>query len=239
MLQLGEMLTQGKSKRIYATDDPELAVIYFKDDAMAFHGMKRGRILGKGEVNNAICHTLFTLLEQNGVATHYVQQLDDRQCVIRRCDMLPVEIKVRNRVAGTLGQRLGLREGSELTAPVIEFMLKDEELENPMLNVSHITAMQMATQEEMDFITGVAEKVNDILRAYMSRIGVELIDFQLEFGRCQGKLLVADEISPDTARFWDAQTREPMDIDRFRRDLGDVEQGYHELLQRMVDADQA
>lgn len=239
MLQPKEILVEGKSKRIYATDDPELAVVYFKDEAMAFHGLKRGRILGKGEVNNAICRTIFTLLEKQGVATDYVQQLDSRQSIIKRVEMLPVEIKVRNRVAGTLTKRLGIREGTPLPRPVIEFMYKNEELENPMLNVSHIIAMQMATQLEMDYITDVALKVNDILQAYMRKIGVELIDFQLEFGRYHGQMIVADEISPDTARFWDMETREPMDIDRFRRDLGDVEQGYQELLQRMMGADQA
>lgn len=236
MLQTTELIREGKSKRVYATDDPALAVVYFKDEAMAFHGLKRGRILGKGEVNNAICRTIFTLLEEHGVATHYIRQLDSRQSLIRRVEMLPVEIKVRNRVAGSLGRRIGLPEGTLLHCPVVEFMLKNEALENPMLNISHIQTLQLATREEMDAITDMALKINGILQEYMREINVELIDFQLEFGRCNGQMILADEISPDTARFWDACTHEPMDIDRFRRDLGNAEQGYQELLRRMMGA---
>ena len=220
MVQIGNLFREGKSKRIYNTDDPELAVVYFKDEAMAFHGLKRGRILGKGEVNNAICQTLFEMLEKNGVPTDYVSRLDPRQSVIRKVEMLPIEVKVRNRVAGSLADRLGLSLGELLEPPVIEFLYKNEALDEPLVNISHIQAMKLATREEMDYITATALKVNRLLTDYMHEIGVELIDFQLEFGRWHGQMLLADDISPDSARFWDARTHEPMDIDRFRRDLG-------------------
>ena len=234
MVQIGNLFREGKSKRIYNTDDPELAVVYFKDEAMAFHGLKRGRILGKGEVNNAICQTLFEMLEKNGVPTDYVSRLDPRQSVIRKVEMLPIEVKVRNRVAGSLAERLGLSMGEPLEPPVIEFLYKNEALDDPLVNISHIQAMKLATREEMDYITATALKINRLLTDYMHEIGVELIDFQLEFGRWHGQMLLADDISPDSARFWDARTHEPMDIDRFRRDLGGAEQGYRELLQRMM-----
>ncbi len=237
MLQVCELIREGKSKRIYATNDPSLAVVYYKDEAMAFHGLKRGRIWGKGEVNNAVCRTIFTLLEKNGVATHFVRQLDSRQSLIRRVEMVPMEVKVRNRVAGSLTRRIGLPEGTLLHMPVVEFLLKNEALDNPLLNISHIQALQLANRAEIDEMTATALKVNHILQEYMREIGVELIDFQLEFGRMDGKLLVADDISPDTARFWDARTHEPMDIDRFRRDLGGTEQAYQELLARMMGAE--
>ena len=234
MLHTCELIREGKSKRIYATDDPDLAVVYFKDEAMAFHGLKRGRIVGKGEVNNAICRTLFGLLEKEGIETDYVAMLDPRQSVIRRVEMLPIEVKVRNRAAGSLMERIGLQLGAKLEPPVVEFLYKDEELDMPMINISHIRAMALATEEEMRFITETALKVNRILTEYMRTISVELIDLQLEFGRYHGRIVLADDISPDSARFWDARTMEPMDIDRFRRDLGGAEQGYRELLRRMM-----
>lgn len=236
MIEVRELIREGKSKRLYATADPAQAVLYFKDEAMAFHGLKRGRILGKGEVNNAICRTLFTLLEQHGIRTHFLRTLDSRQSLVKRVEMLPVEIKVRNRVAGSLAERLGLPLGTKLHTPVVEFLLKNEALGEPMVNISHIRAMQLASAEEMQFIVDTALEVNGILMGYMREIGVELIDFQLEFGRADGEMLLADDISPDSARFWDARTHEPMDIDRFRRDLGNAEQAYQELLARMMGA---
>ena len=234
MVQIRSLLREGKSKRIYETDDPDLAVVYFKDEAIAYRGLKRGRIMGKGEVNNTICQTLFRLLEQNGVPTDFVEPLDPRQSVIKRVEMLPIEVKVRNRVAGSLPERIGLTLGAPLVPPVVEFLLKNEALDNPLINTSHIAAFGLATAEEMDYITATALKVNDILTEYMREISVELIDFQLEFGRFHGQILLADDISPGSARFWDARTHEPMDFDRFRRDLGGAEQGYRELLQRMM-----
>ena len=234
MMQTCGLIREGKSKRIYATDDPEKAVVYFKDEAMAFHGLKRGRILGKGEVNNEVCKTFFGILSQHCIANHYLEQLDNRQSLIKRCDMIPIEVKVRNRVAGSLEQRTGLPAGVIMNPPVVEFNYKNEELDNPLINIWHILAMKLATREEMDYITDVSLQINTIISAYMREISIELIDFKLEFGRFHGDVLVADEISPDVARFWDARTHEPLDIDRFRRDLGGAEQAYQELLHRMM-----
>lgn len=238
MISMGGLLTEGKGKRVYATDSPDEAIVYFKDEAMAFHGLKRGRILGKGEVNNAVCRHVFELLSRHGVSNHYIRQLDSRHSLVRRVEIIPVCVKVRNRVAGSLARRIGKPEGTLLDSVVVELCLKDDELENPMVNVTHILALGLATQEEMDHITSTALRVNRILSDYMKEIGVEVIDFKLEFGRSRGQILVADEISPDTSRFWDARTHEPLDIDRFRRDLGNVEQAYQELLHRMMGLDE-
>lgn len=238
MTETGKLLTEGKGKRVYATDDPECAIVYYKDEAMAFHGLKRGRILGKGEVNNAVCRHIFELLERNGVATHFIRQLDGRQSLVKRVEIIPLCVKVRNRVAGSLAQRIDLPMGQKLHPTVIEFYLKNEDLEDPLVNFTHIRALGLATAEELDFISDTASRVNAILTDFMAEIGIELIDFTLEFGRYHGQILVADEISPDTARFWDARTHEPLDIDRFRRDLGNVEQAYQEVLHRMMGMDE-
>ena len=238
MLQTGELIRDGRSKRIYATDDPKKAVIYFKDEAIAYHGLKRGRIFGKGEVNNAICEHIFGMLTANGSPNHYIRRLDARQSVVRRMEMIPIGVKVRNLVAGTMSERLGLPIGTRLEPKVIEFTLRRPDLDNPLVNFTHIQALGLATREELDWISATALHVNELLTAHMRDIGVELIDCKLEFGRCHGEILVGDEISPDTARFWDARTHEPLDFDRFRRNLGNVEQAYHELLHRMMGMDQ-
>lgn len=234
MVEIGKLLTEGKGKRVYETSDPDIAVVYFKDEAMAFHGLKRGRILGKGEINNAICGHLYTLLQQHGIDTHFIEKLDARQSLVRRCEIIPIAVKVRNRVAGSLAKRIGFATGTKLDTPVVEFELKDEYLENPLINGTHAVAMHLATNQELRHIVDVALDINRILTEHMSDVGVELVDFKVEFGRCGGKIILADEISPDTARFWDAHTHEPMDIDRFRRDLGNVEQAYQDLLHRMM-----
>ena len=235
MPEIRELLLEGKGKRVYATDDPELAVVYYKDEAMAYHGLKRGRILGKGEINNAICKHLFTLLADQGVENHFVRQLDARQSLVLRCEMMPFAVKIRNRVAGGMHIRTGLPVGMKLEQPVIEFVLKDSEMDvDALVNHTHLLAMKAATLEEIETIRAQSKRINDILSAYMSEINIELIDFKLEFGRFRGKILLADEISPDTARFWDSKTHEPLDIDRFRRDLGDVKEAYQEVLHRMM-----
>lgn len=234
MVEIGKLLTEGKGKRVYETNDPDVAVVYFKDEALAFHGLKRGRILGKGEVNNAICGHLYGLLHEHGIETHYLRPLDARQCLVRRCEIIPIAIKVRNRVAGSLAKRIGLATGTKLDAPVVEFELRDDYLDNPIINGTHAVALHIATQQELRYIVDQALAVNQILTDYMAEVGVELVDFKVEFGRYDGKIILADEISPDTARFWDARTHEPMDIDRFRRDLGNVEQAYQDLLHRMM-----
>ena len=233
-MELGKLLTEGKGKRVYATDDPDQAIVYFKDEAMAFHGLKRGRILGKGEVNNAISEQFFKMLEENGIPTHYLRRLDARQSLVKRCQILPVSVKVRNRVAGSLAKRIGLPTGTKLDTTVIELELKGSEMHYPLINITHVEALHLATREEMNYVIETARKINQILSDFTSEIGVELVDFKLEFGRYHGQLLVADEISPDSARFWDARTHEPMDLDRFRRDLGGVEQAYQDLLHRMM-----
>lgn len=238
MVEMGRLLTEGKGKRVYATSEPDQAIVYFKDEAMAFHGLKRGRILGKGEVNNAVSRQFFQLLTKNGIENHYLEQLDSRQSLVRRVEIIPVAVKVRNRAAGSLAKRCGFPVGEKMNPTVVEFCLKDDYLDNPLVNATHIQALGLATAEELREINQTALKVNDILTEYMKEINIEVIDFKLEFGRYNGRILVADEISPDTARFWDARTHEPLDIDRFRRDLGNVEQAYQELLHRMMGADE-
>lgn len=235
MPEIRELLREGKGKRVYATDNPELAIVYYKDEAMAYHGLKRGRILGKGEINNAICQHLFTLLSEQGVENHFVRQLDPRQSLVLRCDMMAFAVKVRNRVAGGMHTRTGLPIGMKLDRPVLEFVLKDSEMDvDPLVNHTHLLAMKAATMEEIEEIRFLSRKINDILSAYMSEIDIELIDFRIEFGRYKGKILLADELSPDKARFWDSKTHEPLDIDRFRRDLGGVTEAYQEVLHRMM-----
>ena len=235
MPEMRELIRDGRGKRIYATEDPDYAIIYFKDEAMAFHGLKRGRILGKGEVINAICDHLFTMLNEQGVNTHFVRQLDSRHSLVYRCEMLPFSVKVRNRVAGQLAGRIGLPVGTKLDPTVVEFSRMDAELdEDRLLNHSHLYAMHAATPAEMEEINRVSMQVNDILTNYLKEISIELIDFQMQFGRHHGQILLADEISPDKARFWDSKTHEPLDIDRFRRDLGGVAEAYQEVLHRMM-----
>ena len=235
MPEIRSILREGKGKKVYATDDPDKAVVFFKDEAMAFHGLKRGRILGKGEVNNAVCEHLYTLLQQHGIETHFLEKIDARHSLVKRCEMLPFAVKIRNRVAGSLHTRTGLPVGMKLDAPVVEFTLKDTEMdEDPLVNHTHIYAMKAATPEEMDEITRVSLKVDEILTAYLKEINIELIDFKMEFGRYKGRILLADEITPDTARFWDSSTHEPLDIDRFRRDMENVAEAYQEVLHRMM-----
>ncbi len=235
MPEVKELIREGKGKRVYATEDPDLAIVYYKDEAMAFHGLKRGRILGKGEINNAICQHLFTLLKNQGVENHFVRKLDPRQSLVLRCEMMPFAIKVRNRVAGGMHVRTGLPVGMKLDPPVLEFVLKESEMDtDALVNHTHLLAMKAATMEEITEIRRLSRRINEVLSAYMSEIRIELIDFRLEFGRYKGKILLADEISPDTARFWDSSTHEPLDIDRFRRDLGDVKEAYQEVLHRMM-----
>ena len=235
MPEIKELLRDGNGKRVYATDDPDLAVVYYKDEAMAFHGLKRGRIVGKGEVNNAVCEHLFTLLKGNGVENHFVKKLDARQSLVKRCEMMPFAIKVRNRVAGSLHTRIGLPVGMKLNPPVIEFVLRDTELDNdPLVNHTHLLALKAATMDEINTVRQLSKKINEVLATYMSEINIELIDFKIQFGRFHGKILLADEITPDTARFWDSKTHEPLDIDRFKRDLDNVAEGYQEVLHRMM-----
>ena len=234
MPEIGAVLRDGKGKKIYATDNPDEAVVYFKDEAMAFHGLKRGRILGKGEVNNQVCEHLFSLLAEHGIESHFIRRIDARHSLVRRCEMLPFSVRIRNRVAGHLSARTGLPIGQKLDSPVVEYIMRDVEMEDPMINHTHIYAMKAATPAEMDEIDRVSLRVNDVLTAYLRDIGIELIDFKLEFGRYHGRIILADEITPDTARFWDSSTHEPLDKDRFRRDMDHVAEAYQEVLHRMM-----
>ena len=237
MPEIGMVLREGKGKKVYATDDPDKAIVYFKDEAMAFHGLKRGRILGKGEVNNAVCEHLFSLLEDNGIESHFIEKLDARHSLVKRCEMLPFFVKIRNRVAGQLAGRTGLPVGQKLDPVVVEYVLRDIDPDlDPMINHTHIYAMKAATPEEMEQIDRTCLKVNEILMNYLREINIELIDFKLEFGRYHGRIIVADEITPDTARFWDSSTHEPLDKDCFRRDMDNVSEAYQEVQHRLMDA---
>ena len=234
MVKQLDMMYEGKAKQVFATDDPTLAIIHYKDDATAFNGLKKGTIVGKGVVNNLVSNHLFKMLEQSGVPTHLVEQLNDRDSVVRRVQIVPLEVIVRNIAAGSLSKRLGLPEGTKLASTVLEFCYKNDDLGDPMVNEYHIAAMQLATREEVETISAMALKVNELLTAYLKELNIELIDFKLEFGRFDGKIVLADEISPDTCRFWDSKTGEKLDKDRFRRDLGDVEGAYQEILRRLM-----
>ena len=237
MPEIGTVLREGKGKKIYATDDPDQAIVFFKDEAMSFHGLKRGRILGKGEVNNQICEHLFSLLAENGIESHFIRRIDARHSLIKSCEMLPFSVRIRNRVAGQLSIRTGLPVGMKLEQPVVEYVMRDTEMDvDPVINHTHIYAMKAATPEEMDEIDRLSLKINDLLKAYLKDINIELIDFKLQFGRFHGRIIVADEITPDTARFWDSNTHEPLDKDRFRRDMDNVAEAYQEVLHRMLGA---
>ena len=233
-MQQLEMLYEGKAKQVFRTDDPQVILIHYKDAATAFNNIKKATIEGKGALNNRISTLIFEYLRDKGIPTHYLRRLDARQSLVKRCQILPVSVKVRNRVAGSLAKRIGLPTGTKLDTTVIELELKGSEMDYPLINITHVEALHLATREEMNYVIETARKINQILSDFMSEIGVELVDFKLEFGRYHGQLLVADEISPDSARFWDARTHEPMDLDRFRRDLGGVEQAYQDLLHRMM-----
>ena len=228
-------LYEGKAKKVFETDQPDLLIVSYKDDATAFNGLKKGTILGKGAINNRVTNHLMKLLEKQGVPTHFVEELNDRETVVRRVQIVPLEVIVRNIAAGSLSKRLGLPEGTKLKKTVLEFCYKNDELGDPMVNESHIYAMDLATKEELDTITRLSLKINEILGEYLMENHIELIDFKLEFGRlADGTIVLADEISPDTCRFWDSVTQEKLDKDRFRRDLGGVEDAYQEVLRRLL-----
>jgi phosphoribosylaminoimidazole-succinocarboxamide synthase len=234
MVTQTEMIYEGKAKRVYATNDPKLVIVDYKDDATAFDGKKRGTISGKGVVNNRMSNYMFGLLEKQGIPTHFVVELDTRRSLVRRVEIVKVEVIVRNIVAGSLSKRLGLPEGVVLKSPILEFCYKNDELGDPMINEYHIFALELATKEEMQRITELAFKVNDFMVPFFEKMNIDLVDFKLEFGRFDGQIILADEISPDTCRFWDKTTKERLDKDRFRRDLGNVEGAYAEMLHRVL-----
>ncbi|UNT96487.1 phosphoribosylaminoimidazolesuccinocarboxamide synthase [Allobaculum mucilyticum] len=229
-----EQLYEGKAKKVFATDNPELVIVDYKDDATAFNGLKKGTIKGKGAINNRMTNYLMKVLEGKGVPTHLVEEIDDRKTVVKKVDIIPLEVIIRNKAAGSFSKRLGIPEGSELKCSTLEFSYKDDDLGDPLINSYMARAIGAATQEEIDTITRYAFTVNEVLKEFFDEIGIELIDFKLEFGKTSdGTIVLADEISPDTCRYWDKKTGAHLDKDTFRRDLGNPEGAYQEVFRRM------
>ncbi len=229
-----EQLYEGKAKKVFATENPDLVIVSYKDDATAFDGLKKGTITGKGAVNNRMSNYLMGLLEKDGVPTHFVEELNDRDTVVKKVSIVPLEVIIRNVAAGSFSKRYGVEEGVTFDSPTIEFSYKNDDLHDPLLNSYHALALKLATKEEIETIKEMAFHVNRFLKEFFLNIGVKLIDFKLEFGRLKdGTIVLADEISPDTCRFWDAKTNEKLDKDRFRRDLGGVEGAYQEMMHRV------
>ena len=228
-----EMFYEGKAKKLYSTTDPDLVIAYFKDDATAFNAKKKGTIEEKGVMNNRMSELFFNLLEENGVKTHFVRRLNDREMLCKRLQIIPVETVVRNIVAGSMAKRVGREEGEALPNPIVEYYYKSDPLDDPLIIAAHAIAFGWATAAELNRIDELALKVNSVLRKFLDDRGVLLVDFKLEFGRHHGEVILGDEICPDTCRFWDKATRQKLDKDRFRRDLGGVEEAYHEMLRRV------
>ena len=234
-MQTLNQLYEGKAKKVFATDDPNLVIVSYKDDATAFNGLKKGTIVGKGVVNNKVTNHLMQLLEQEGVPTHFVEELSDRDTVVKHVSIVPLEVIIRNISAGSFAKRFGVEEGIVFDEPTIEFSYKNDDLGDPLMNAYHARALKLATAEEIETIKAMAFKVNDVLKAFFKNVNVDLVDFKLEFGRLSdGTIVLADEISPDTCRFWDSTTHEKLDKDRFRRDLGNVEDAYSEMMRRIL-----
>ena len=228
------LLYEGKAKKVYATNDPDLVIVSYKDDATALDGLKKGTIAGKGVVNNKMSNYLCRLLEKQGVPTHFEEELNDRETVVKKVSIVPLEVIIRNISAGSFAKRYGVEEGIVFTEPTVEFSYKNDDLHDPLINSYHALALGLATKNEIEEIKTMAFKINDILKAYFLSLNVKLVDFKLEFGRLKnGTIVLADEISPDTCRFWDADTNEKLDKDRFRRDMGGVEDAYNELMKRV------
>ena len=228
-------LYEGKAKKVYATEDPDLVIVSYKDDATAFNGLKKGTITGKGAINNRMTNNLMRRLEANGVPTHFVEELSDRETVVKKVSIVPLEVIVRNLSAGSFAKRYGVEEGIVFDEPTIEFSYKNDDLGDPLLNSYHALALKLATREEIALITKYAFMVNDLLKGFMKEIGIDLVDFKLEFGKtADGQIVLADEISPDTCRLWDEKTHEKLDKDRFRRDLGGAEEAYEEVMRRLM-----
>ena len=227
-------LYEGKAKKVFATSDPDLVIVSYKDDATALDGLKKGTITGKGVINNRMSNYLCRLLEKHGVPTHYVEELNDRETVVKKVSIVPLEVIIRNISAGSFAKRYGVKEGIVFAEPTIEFSYKNDDLHDPLINSYHALALGLATKKEIEEIKAMAFKINDILKEYFLSLNVKLVDFKLEFGRLKdGTIVLADEISPDTCRFWDADTNEKLDKDRFRRDMGGVEDAYNEMMKRV------
>ena len=227
-------LYEGKAKKVFATDDPNLVIVSYKDDATALDGLKKGTIVGKGAINNRMSNYIMKLLEKSGIPTHLVEELSDRDTLVKKVSIVPLEVIIRNISAGSFAKRYGVEEGIVFDEPTIEFSYKNDDLHDPLINSYHAVALKLATKEEIEKIKTMAFKVNEIMREYFKGLGVKLVDFKLEFGKtADGEIVLADEISPDTCRFWDSKTNEKLDKDRFRRDMGGVEDAYNEMLRRV------
>ncbi len=233
MKKLGQ-LYEGKAKKVFETDDPDIVIVDYKDDATAFNGLKKGTIAGKGVINNKMSNMMFRLMEQHGIPTHYVEELSDRETAVKKVQIVPLEVIIRNTAAGSFSKRYGVPEGKKLPVAVLEFSYKNDDLGDPLINDYHALAMELATPEEIETIKKMAFKVNEIMKEFFKTLNIDLIDFKLEFGRFKGSIILADEISPDTCRFWDMTTGEKLDKDRFRRDMGGVEDAYKEVFARLT-----
>ncbi len=228
-----DMLYEGKAKKVFKTEVEDVLIVDYKDDATAFNGLKKGTIVGKGAINNRMSNHVFRLLEKEGVPTHYIEELSDRETAVKKVDIIPLEVIIRNVSAGSFAKKMGMEEGIRFISPTLEFSYKDDALGDPMINDYYAIAIGIATREEIDTISKYAFKVNEVLCNYFEGIGIELIDFKIEFGRYKGQVILADEISPDTCRLWDINTHDKLDKDRFRRDLGNVEDAYQEVFKRL------
>ena len=234
-MQKLEQLYEGKAKKVFRTDDPELYIVDYKDDATAFNGLKKGTIAGKGVINNQMTNHLMRRIEKAGIPTHFVQELSERETLVKKVSIVPLEVIIRNLSAGSFAKRYGVEEGIVFDAPTIEFSYKNDDLGDPLINSYHARALKLATQEEIDTIIRLAFRVNDLLKEFFLSVGIRLVDFKLEFGRTSdGTIILADEISPDTCRLWDKDTNEKLDKDRFRRDMGKVEDAYQEVMRRLT-----
>lgn len=230
-----EQLYEGKAKKVYATNDPDLVIVDYKDDATAFNGEKKGTISGKGVVNNRMTNFMFKMLEKEGVPTHLVEEISDRETIVKKVSIVPLEVIVRNVAAGSFSKRMGVEEGRQLLTPILEFSYKNDDLGDPFINDYYALALGLATKEEIDTIAKYAFKVNEFMVNFFKGLNIDLIDFKIEFGKTSdGTIILADEISPDTCRFWDSTTHEKLDKDRFRRDMGGVEEAYQEIMKRLM-----
>lgn len=230
-----ELLYEGKAKKVFATDKPDVLLVSYKDDATAFNGLKKGTISGKGGINNRVTNFMMSLLEKEGVPTHFIEELSDRETLVKKVSIVPLEVIIRNISAGSFAKRYGVEEGIVFAEPTIEFSYKNDDLGDPLINSYHALALGLATAEEIETIKSLAFKVNTFLKGFFKKLNIDLVDFKLEFGRLSdGTIVLADEISPDTCRFWDCDTHEKLDKDRFRRDLGGVEDAYQEIMKRIL-----
>ena len=232
-----DLLYEGKAKKVYTTEDPDVLIVDYKDDATAFNGSKKGTIVGKGAINNRMTNHIFKLLEAEGVPTHYIEELSDRETAVKKVEIVPLEVIIRNFSAGSFAKKMGMEEGVKFKCPTLEFSYKNDDLGDPFINKYYALSLELATEEEIDAITKYAFKVNEVMQKYFDSLGIELIDFKIEFGRYHGQVILADEVSPDTCRLWDKETHEKLDKDRFRRDLGNVEDAYNEVFRRLGIAD--